>query len=724
MEAKKKTSDKKKSESADVADKDASAKKKKDAKGDAELPVIGKERSILGRLESVYYSVVSHTTASGRIIFGNNEIEIFPDKELPEFATFGTQAFLAKDIDSNIEYITMLCRRSYLPRVSSIGSYRNLKNPNILKLMAAGVVNWTPTGRQRFALIFQKPTGRKIVNDSNSHPKPVSSDILMNMVIKPIINILHDLDSIDLVHGSIRLDNIFVTSSEGSENFTLGECLSSAPSLFQHPIYEPAARAMVKAARRGPGTIKDDLYSLGMCVAMLLKGRNFALDKSEAQIISDKIQFGSYASVIGKEAIPTNISEFLRGVLNDDFGERWDIDDCVKWSEGRRINPKPSIEVLASSRPFEFKDKDYFNLRFLANALFENPIEATSELTKSFMLQWLRRNFDDKDLKERFDNVYDKEQTAVSDKYISSICSAIDPFGPVRYKDLYLFPGGFGVALSDAIKNEGNLQTFTELLREQVLTMAVNQISEHIFDAAGLIAMLEKCRISMNQKSKGYGFERALYIANPGLACLSPYFEHHYVLIPGAVLLALEDISGNADRPEMLLDRHMIAFISVREPKLIDPFLGYLNSSDEGKRIIGVLRVLNGIQRRFGVTSVPGVTKWIVSLLHNAVENYNDKDLREGIVKEISKVQSEGKLQELVGLVDNMQVVNEDSRRFNNAKIEYKNLMAEKIQIENALSIRSSFGRATGRQVAMIVSSLVALVTIALYSFIYFYSKV
>jgi len=723
MSEKRKTPGNKKSDVTDDAEDDVALNQKKSNKdGDSDAPTLG-DRHVGGKLESVYYSVVSHTTAGGRIIFGNNEIEIFPDKELPDFANLGTKAFLARDMDSNIEYVAILCGRSNLPRVSSIGSYRNLKTQNILKLVAAGVVNWAPEGRQRFALIFQKPTGKKILADLTSHPKPISSDVLVSMIIKPAINVLHDLENIDLVHGSIRLDNMYSLNSESSENFLLGECLSSAPSFFQHPIYEPAARAIAKPARRGPGTIKEDLYALGICVAMLVKGKNFTIDKTEEQIIAEKMQFGSYVAIIGKETIASNITEFLRGVLNDDAGERWDIEDCMKWVEGRRINPKPSTEMLLAQRPFEFKGKEYFSLRLLANAFASNIVESTSELSKSFFLQWLRRNFDDKDLKERFDRIYDKEQIAVSEKYMSMICSAIDPFGPVRYKDLYIFPTGFGVALSEAIKNEENLQFYTELVKEQILNNAVNQVAEHMFDSAGLNAMFEKCRSSLNQKSKGYGIERVLYIANPVIACMSPYFDHHYVLIPGGLLLALEDISNNSDRPEMILDRHMIAFISVREPKLIDPYLGYLNSADNGKRIIGVLRVLNGIQRRFTVGPVPGVSRWIVSLLHSAVDSFNDKDLKEGISKEISKLQNEGYLQELAALVDNVYVVQEDSRRFNNARIEYKNLMVEKARIEGYLSGKSTFGRATGRQVAMIVSSIVALITIALYSFIYFYDK-
>jgi len=682
------------------------------------------DRAAGGNLESVYYSVVSHTTTDGRIIFGNNEIELFPLRELPEYATTGTSAYLAKDIDSNTEYVAMLCGRSELPRVSSIGSYRNMKNPNLLRLVAAGIVNWTPEARQRFALIFEMPKGKKILKSLDKNPTKIDAEVIVNSIIKPAIMVLNALNNMDLVHGAVRLDNMYMSAEEnGSVTFQLGECLSSAPFYFQHAIYETPIRAMAEPAKRGIGTISDDLYALGICVAMLVTGKNFSLEKGKEEIAVQKLENGTHSLIVGKETFPAGIGEFLRGVLMDDAKQRWDIEDCVKWLEGRRVNPKQTSSVLISTRPFVFRNKEYFDLRLLADALSKHPDEAMGEINKGQLLQWLRRNFDNKDLKDRFEAVYQRDQVASVDRYICSICSAIDPMGPVRYRGITLFPSGFGVALSEAIKKGENLQDYVDLIKLQILSSAVNQIFEELPDAGGISSMLEKCRIALNQKILGYGLERALYIANPSIACISPYFDRHYVLIPGSLLLALEDISSRSQRPDLILDRHMIAFLSVREPKLIDQYMGYINSPDVGRRVVGVLHVLNGIQRRFMIGSVPGVTKWIVSLVQPAIENFHDKDLKEKINKEIAKVQNSGLLQKLVMLVDDSYVVQDDIRRFYYACIEYQSLISEKDKIEEYLSKKSSFGRSTGRQVAMIVSSVVSLITIALYSFIFFYSK-
>lgn len=679
-----------------------------------------------GKLESLYYSVVSHTTEDGRIIFGKNEIELFPYKEIPEYASPGTKAYLAKDLDSNIEYVAMLCGRNSLPRLSSIGSYRNMRTTHMLRLVAAGVVNWNIEGRQRFALIFEKPEGRKIISESGQKPIQVRSDLVVQRVIAPVVEVLRGLQNIDLVHGAIRLDNMYISSASGDNNsvtFKLGECMTSPPSMYQDFIYEPPLRSMVEPHKRGEGTIQDDLYALGICAAMLVKGENFLIGAEPKDIIDRKIAQGTYYALIGKESFEDGLGEFLRGVFHHDKGLRWTLDDCSKWLEGRRINPKKALYNDIAQRGFVFAEKEITNLSILSREFFENAEEAVEVVTKGSMIQWIRRNFDDKDLKNRFENVYQRENSSDTDKYMSFLSMAIDPYGPIRYKDIVMFPQGFGVALATAVKDGENLNSYGDLIKQQTLSRWVNQIYDTLYDAASLIALFEKCRIALNQRILGYGLERVLYVSNPAMPCMSPFFDKHYVLIPAALLLALEDISASSQKPEMVLDRHMVAFLSVRESKLIDPYLGYLNSGDIGRRMIGVLRVLNGIQRRFQVGSVPGVTKWISSLLQPTIDNFKDKDLKEKISNEVNKVQSSGTLQQIVDLIDDNYVVQEDSRRFKYAQIEYHNLTVEKDTIEEYLKMRNSFGRATGRQVAMLVSSFVALVTIALYSFVYFQSK-
>ena len=684
-------------------------------KENGDLSTTPKEGSTsLKRLESGYCSVISQITSDGRIMVGH-DIEILPDKERTEYASPATKAYEAKARNLGGEHFALICGCATVPRVTTIGSYKGLKSLHILRLIEAGVIDWMPENCQKFALIYEKPAGKKMMESADAIPYKVSEDHLIPMIIAPAVKALSDFRNIDFIHGAINAENIYMSGMQGTERIILGDCLSSAPSLQQHPLYEMASRAVAQASGRGPGTIKDDLYALGVCVAMAARGKNFMLGKSPQQIIYEKIEHGSYGAIIGRERIPGGVSEFLRGVLNDDDDQRWSIDDAMRWLEGRHINPKPSRVILKAARPLIFREQKYLDLRSLAEGFSKNVSDAGVEIEKGQFELWLKRNFEDKALRARFDDICEKEKTAPRDRWIFSVCMALDPFGPLRYKGRSIFPGGLGMALAEAIAQNEDIQIYGEMVLQQFFNDWIGQIFDELPDAAGIMSILEKSRAVLSQKMPGYGIERVLYMLDQEVACMSPILRDYFVLSPGNLLLALESISQSGTRPDTILDRHMIAFISVRERQMIDSHLGYVNSSNKGNQMLGIIRTLAAIQRRFFIGSVPGVGNWLISMTEPIVKLLKDHELRQKLARAIGRLQDNGNLTALLELVDDPILIQDDAKRFGMACREYKSLVLEKRAIESYFRKRKYFGKATGRQVAMLFSSVLSVIVIAGY---------
>jgi hypothetical protein len=291
----------------------------------------------------------------------------------------------------------------------------------------------------------------------------------------------------------------------------------------------------------------------------------------------------------------------------------------------------------------------------------------------------------------------------------------MDPYGPVRYKGLSLFPTGYGTALAQAMVRGGDIQVYGEIIAQQFFSTWIGQIFEDVDDAATLSGMFEKCRSALAQRMPGYGLERVLYMTNMEVGCLSPTLQNYFVLAPGGLLWALEDVSRRADRPEAILDRHMVAFISVREPKMIDPHFGFVNSSVKGHQVIGIMRTLAAIQRRFSVGTVPGVTNWLSTMTSHAIELLHDRDLRQMMAKRINTIKDNGMISALLEVVDDSALVRDDAQRFAWAQHEYRSLTTEKGQIETLIRTRKNFGKATGRQVSMFLSVVLATAIVVIY---------
>ncbi len=682
--------------------------------GQGDASAVDSQAANKKRLESSYYSIISRTTADGRL-FVNQDSEIFPDRECPAFASgvAGTQAYEAKDRRQTGEQFALLCDWRAMPRVTHIGSYKAIKSPHLMTLHDAGIVEWPADRSQKFAFIFDKPLGRKIIDAPDAPPYRISEDKIIPVLVEPMIRLLAEFRNVEFVHRAINAENIYMTGAEGAERVVLGECLSTAPSLRQSPLYETIARGAAQPSGRGPGMLVDDLYALGVCVAMVARGMNLLQGKSPRDLIHEKIEHGSYAMIIGKERIPGGLSEFLRGVLSDDPDQRWGIDSALSWLDGQRLSPKQPRVTLKAARPITFHGGKFWDLRSLAQMFSENVSEAADEIEKEQFDVWLKRNFDDKGLEARFGRMWDKEKEASRERLVSCVCMAMDPLGPVRYKGLSIFPEGFGTALSGAVSTGVETQPYGEMIQQQLFNVWISQSFDDVPDAAGLLSTLEKCRSALVQKMPGYGLERVLYMLNVEAPCMSPMFKNHFVLSVRGVLLALEDVSGSPN--DTVLDRHIAAFISVREPKMIDPYFGYVNSQNRGQQVIGIISVLAAIQRRFSAPPVPGLCKWLISLTAPMIDLYNDRDLRQVMTKKVNALQGTGNLTALLDLVDDTNLIRNDAQRFAYARQEYAALVAEKNHIQSLLAKRQYVGAATGRQVAMLVSCALGAMIVAGY---------
>lgn len=660
---------------------------------------------------------------SAAIAMLGSDVEIDFSRPLPEYDTLGAVAFEARDKRVPGRHFALLCGRAYVPRITVAPTYRNIKNPKLMRLLDGGIVTRPGDQQQYYAYIFERPVGRKFIAHPDETPLRVSEDHLVDLIISPILSLLLEFRNADMVHGAISLSNLYIGGPAGAETLTVGECLSSAPSARQHPIYETIERGAAQPMGRGPGLLKDDLYALGVCVAMIARGVNLMTGRSKQEIILDKITHGSYAVISGRERMPGNVSEFLRGVLNDDEKMRWDIDGAMKWLSGVRENPKQSRPPYKAARPFVFMEKKFWELRSLALAFGDHVPEAIQEIEKDQFDLWLKRNFEDPLLEARLAKVLTEEKGSTREKLVCSLCMAFDPHGPVRYKKLSILPAGYGGALAEAMAREEDVTNHIELVTQQVFNTWITQRFEEINDGSNLLTTFEKCRNFLTQKMAGNGVERVLYVMNKEAACMSPLFKQHIVLNVGQLALALEALAARGEKGERVLDRHMIAFISVREPKMIDPHLGHVVSHERGNQLVGITRTLAAIQKAAAFGPLPALGNWLIDMMGPAVDRVLDRDLRKELTKRVEKQRDKGDLSALLDLIDDAQLMQADSQRYMQARLEYAGLEIEKKRILMMKS-KPKFGYGTGRQVAMVISASLGTIIILAYLAINFAGRI
>lgn len=665
-------------------------------------------------------------SVSARILL-NDEIEILPDKRLPHLDQGEVKAYAARSVrrDRPGSYFALLCEKHLIPRVRAITQFSAILNKSIAKFVASGVVDWSPEGAQRYVFIYEDTLGKPLMKYPDRGGLGWKQDMVMNVVIKPMINLLQDLRDADLAHGNIRPSNMFDGGLPIIEHVILGECLSTPPCSVSSSVFMTVEKYGAHPISRGLPTHEDDMYAFGASLAMILRERDPLEGMSDEEIFHRKVEHGSYITLTDKNRFAGGILELLRGLLYDDRSQRWAIEDVLKWMEGQRLTPKQSARKQKAQRALELSGNKYYNTEFLVADLQKDQVSAARLVESGELGQWITRSLEDKLVHARVEQAIETAQefgksTGYNDRLLCRVGIALNPEFPIRYKTIATKVEGFSYALAQAFALKQDLQPYADFINQQIVMFWIQHQTDMRLDVGSLTSRFDNCRMYLRQITIGYGIERCLYFMCPDSPCMSDKLAGYYVRTPEDLLEALERISEHPKRPDLFLDRHSIAFLSVKDRKVTDQWLVDLNAPEFYKRVRANIRCIAAIQERSRMRMFPGVTRWAADMLPPVFEHYHDREFREKIKNHVAKLKESGDIVKLAALLDDETVTKQDNALYLEARKEYYTLRKEEHLLEANLQRPDKFGKATGHEIAAVVSSIIAAIIILVTAFIFF----
>lgn len=659
----------------------------------------------------------------------NGRFEILPGNRLPAFDNGPAKAYAARAAgQAQAGFFALVCESGLVPRVRYAATFSTIMNPNLVKLIASGVVYWPPDGGYRYVFVYENNLGRPLMQKGGAGGLGWKQEQVMSAVIKPLVNVLLDLRDADLVHGCINPYNMFDGGAEIVDKAILGECLSLPPSMSQPALFEPVERAMTDPVARGMGTFEDDLYAFGVTLTVILRHRDPMEGMTDEDIIRQKVEMGSYAALTGKERFTGGLLELLRGLLYDDRVQRWTLDEVMTWLGGQRLSPKQSAKKQKAARPVHFNGERYFRPALLAMDLEKNQAEAVQMIESGHLNQWIERSLEDSVIGERYQKALDAVQDygrgpGYWDLLLSRMSVALDPEAPVRYKGLKLNPEGLPCALAKAVYDGGDVAPFAEIVNHQLVIFWLQAQQDMRVDVGTLLPRYDACRTYLRQPTMGYGIERCLYFLNRECPCFSPKLKGFYVTTPEELMLAFEEIAKRPDRPALFIDRHIAAFLSVKDRKDVDAYFLELNAPEHYKRVLGNLKTIATIQQRGRMKPLPGVASWVADVVEPLYERYHDRTLRTALQEKVKKLKAGGDISKIAAVFDDADLRKKDFQGFRAAMIEYAKLREEHAELEEKMAKPESFGKETGNEVASVVSCFLAGVIILAFAFLYFTNK-
>lgn len=658
-------------------------------------------------------------TSSGGSAVLRDRFLIDGTKPLPAYDSPNARAFAVEDRRDLSRNLFALITTPGVPiRTTEIRRLKSSPGSGIIDIVEWGTVFWPTLERRTTAIVFERPLGGPALQQiRKGNPRLTEYDI-PRKIIQPLIDGIRHAHSAGVIHRNIRPSNLFFLDEE-CQDIVFGECVSAPAGFDQPTIFEPIERAVANPAGRGEGTMVDDMFALGATLVVIITGRNPTDRIKGEDLLYQRLNVGSYATICGNAKIPMSLLEPLRGLLADSPEDRWTIDQVEMWLSGLKQTPMQKKSATRGDSPFRFGGRDHVNARTLAHAFNRQIPDAVQTLKDENFHTWLKRSLKADELSETLKgfldnaNFHKDDFQGTEEHLIARACSVMDPTGPIRYKGMSICMDGFGPMLASEIIRNGNVQDLAELVNRDVWQFWTGNRASFM-DTIDIARSFTQIKSWLGINDPGYGLERCLYELNPGITCQSEYVIEESVINIESLLPALDQAANNADARSKPADRHIVAFIAARFNEEIDPHLRALASPKEGTSVIGMLSLLAFLQWKLRADPVYGLASWVGGVLGPAINGYHSRTTRAEIEREIPRLVRKGSLPELFDLIDNAEKRQEDQHGYADALDEYIACAMEVEEIEGTGSELTEKAEKTGQKTAAMISIMTTMIVVSI----------
>jgi hypothetical protein len=645
----------------------------------------------------------------------DQRFEIQLDKPMEQFDSLCAKAYRARDRNHpDRPFVALVCDPRQPIQQTMINGIQGVTNPALMSLREAGIVRLSTTKELRKVLFFDHPAGKPI-----SALKPQLRQLherqVIDLILAPIIDGLSAMQEKGLCHGRINADNIYF-----AEHAVLGECVSEPQGLNQNDFYEPTERLLAEPLTRGSATQKSDAYALGMLAFDIMFGLEQFEGLHRHEISVALLEKGAYHCYVAHKEFSDLFTDFFRGTLTENKQERWGIDQLRAWIGGKRFNLiMPSLPKEAS-RPFNFNEKDYFNCRALANAIYRNWPIANKLIRQTKLDRWLKMSAHQPERAITIENTihyYGGEHGGierVNNEMLSRLIIALDPSGPIRQKSIALNVDGIGLALGAYYKERDNtkIRMLLDIIEQDLATYWSDMAEGDKTALTGsTIWTLQRIRSHMGWKFYGFGMERVVYDLNPTLPCQSEWLLPYSVISISETLNVLDNLAKTCAENTSFADRQLAAFLAskiemTKEVKFTQ--LSKVPKLRDHPELLA-LRIISLAQDKNGKQKMVGLATWAAIRVDKLLDNIHSRKLRRKVRQSLRLAAKTGMVSRVLAVVVENDMTKDDHLGFTRANTVYMRNSVRMNALENGSTLKNMSQDFGGRIAVFIAYAILCL---------------
>lgn len=624
---------------------------------------------------------------------------IDPTRPLSSLGPAG--AFAARREGVPGEFVAIEVAAGSAPRALPLQALAGAEIPGVMLPVAHGPAR-LPGRKPAYFVICPAPPGPSLAARLVAWPQ----ETLLALVLRPIAQALERLALSGVTHRAIRPDNLFQAAP--AEPVVLGPAWAAPPASRQPALYEPPYVIQCHPAGRGDGTIADDVYALGVLLAVLALGRQPLADHDPDAIVRRKLAFGSYAAIAAEAPLPGALTEIVRAMLAEDPQARPTPHQLLD-PAFERARRAPAHVARRAPEPLMVGTHEIFLPRPLAHALASAPQQGVRLLRLGVIDRWLRRSLGDATLAQSIIEALDRRAREAGDGedradaiLLLRSVALLDPLAPMVWRNLAFWPDGLGPLLADG---GGAAELEGAIAAEAVAAWAACRPGRPATAALPLEA--RRWRALCQGRGLARGLKRLCYLLNPLLACRSALVGDEIVMTISALLTALDAAAREPDRRrELPLDADILAFVLAKVASGLEPDLARLSSLSEASEKAGSekarisLRVFAALQRSTQSAPLPGLARWLAERAEPIVAGWKERGRRAAVQERLLALADAGNLSAMLALVEDPAARARDAQGLKEAHAMLRGIDHELAAISASGPARAEAARRLGQEIA------------------------
>jgi eukaryotic-like serine/threonine-protein kinase len=484
--------------------------------------------------------------------------------------------------------------------------------------------------------------------------EPWRESEILATVLRPAVAALSAMHTHRLTHRAIHPGNLFRAGP--GRPVTLGPCWAAPPAALQPAAFEPPYSALCPPAARGAGTIADDIYALGVTLAVLALGRIPDHWADEEALLRRKISHGSAAALLGERRLPGLLAELVPGMLAEDPAHRPPLATLAEPdnARGRRIagraTPRTADTLTVGAQRAG-------SARELALALARDPDQAAALVRSGAVERWLRRSLADVQVAAALQDALGEHALPAHDTDSGSRAAAIavmrtiavlDPLAPLCWRGINLWPD----ALGPLIVAEPGL---APMLEELVASEAAAQWRHGRADRSDILLLRQDARdwrSRLGGRNSPGGLARLAYLLNPLLPCRSPLVEGQAAARLPDLLRALDAACAEPGRT-LPADAHVLAFIAEHaEERQASAALLTSAGLRTPEEQLGLIRLFAQLQQALRLPPLPHLARRLIDSGAPALDRWRNRRTRATLLARLQEAAATGQLALLQAMID------------------------------------------------------------------------